>query len=122
MTDAYIASLGMISTPGATQAYNNCGHYCSAAFVAKLHNKTKTIDAYHQYLFTPLSITRIRRAISLVASQPADEAGTRIPTSRCYASQLSQSQRFVPDEYGSEQIESSKVAAGCRERRLTSRE
>ena len=122
MTDAYIASLGMISTPGATQAYNNCGYYLLGRVVAKLRNKTKTIDAYQQYLFTPLSITRIRRAISLVANQPADEARYRIPTCRCMRASCLRRRRSCPTSTARSRSKSWKAAGGCRGRPPTSRE
>jgi hypothetical protein len=45
-----------------------------ARVVGKLRNESAPIDAYQQYLLNPLSIARIRRAVSLVANQPCDEA------------------------------------------------
>ena len=73
MTDSYIASIPLVSNPGATQNYHNCGYHMLARIVAKLRNQSRPIDAYQQYLFSPLSINRIRRAVSLVADQPSDE-------------------------------------------------
>jgi CubicO group peptidase (beta-lactamase class C family) len=104
MTDSYIADLGMISAPGATQAYNNCGYYLLSRVVAKLRKKSKPIDAYQQYLFDPLSIARIRSAQSLIVDQPADEARYQDPDLLVFPSQMSDAQPFVPDEYGSEQV------------------
>jgi CubicO group peptidase (beta-lactamase class C family) len=104
MTDSYVASLGMISNPGVTQAYNNCGYYLLSRVVAKLRNQSKGIDAYHQYLFNPLSITRIRLAQSLVTDQLADEARYQAPALQVFPSQMSDAKPLVPDEYGSEQV------------------
>jgi CubicO group peptidase (beta-lactamase class C family) len=104
MTDSYIASLGLVSKPGDTQTYNNCGYYLLSRVVAKLRNASKAIDAYQQYLYKPLSITRIRRAESLIASQPSDEARYQEPNLKVLASQMSDVQPLVPDEYGSEQV------------------
>lgn len=104
MTDSYVASLGMISNPGASQTYNNCGYYMLSRVVAKLRQKSKAIDAYQQSLFTPLSITRIRRAQSLIADQPTDEARYQDPDLFVFPSQMSDAQPLVPDEYGSEQV------------------
>jgi len=104
MTGSYIADLGMISAPGATQAYNNCGYYLLSRVVAKLRKKSKPIDAYQQYLFDPLSIARIWSAQSLIVDQPADEARYQDPDLLVFPSQMSDAQPFVPDEYGSEQV------------------
>jgi CubicO group peptidase (beta-lactamase class C family) len=104
MTDSYVASLGLISDPGATQAYNNCGYYLLSRVVAKLRHKSKPIDAFKHSLFKPLSITRIRRAQSLIADQPADEARYQDPDLWVFPSQMSDAQPLVPDEYGSEQV------------------
>ena len=105
MTDAYVASLGLASTPGATQVYNNCGYYMLSRVVAKLRNKTLPIDAFQEALFPPLGITRIRRAASLVSAQPADEARYQGQTLALGTSQMSDSQPLVPLEYGTEQVE-----------------
>jgi CubicO group peptidase (beta-lactamase class C family) len=105
MTDAYVASLGLVSTPGGMQAYNNCGYYMLSRVVAKLRNKMLPIDAFQDFLFAPLGITRIRRAASLVSAQPADEARYRGPTLALGTSQMSNNQPLVPLEYGTEQVE-----------------
>jgi CubicO group peptidase (beta-lactamase class C family) len=104
-TDSYIASLGLVSKPGDTQAYNNCGYYMLSRIVAKLRNKAKPIDAFQDFLFAPLGITRIRRAASLVAAQPADEARYQSPTLSLGTSEMSSNQPLVPVEYGTEQVE-----------------
>ncbi len=105
MTDSYIASLRLQSNPGATQVYNNCGYYLLARVVAKLRGQSRPIDAYQQYLFNPLSITRIRRAVSLVADQPPDEARYQDYDLIVDASQMSEPQPLVPDMYGDLQLE-----------------
>ncbi len=79
MTNSYIASLGMVSTPGSSQVYNNCGYYLLGRVVAHLRGKTRPIDAYQGFLFDPLGIHRIRRATSLISAQPADEARYQDP-------------------------------------------
>ena len=105
MTDSYIASLTLQSTPGMTQNYNNCGYYMLSRVVAKLRGTAKPIDAIQQSLFNPLGITRIRRAASLVSAQPADEARYQNPTLALGASQMNPDQHLVPSEYGTEQVE-----------------
>jgi CubicO group peptidase (beta-lactamase class C family) len=105
MTDSYIASLALQSGPGATQQYNNCGYYLLSRIVAKKRGMAKPIDAFQQFLFNPLQITRIRRAASLVSAQPADEARYQSPTLSLGASQVTPDQRLVPVEYGTEQVE-----------------
>jgi CubicO group peptidase (beta-lactamase class C family) len=103
-TDSYVASLSLASTPGATQAYNNCGYYLLSRVVAKLRNKTLPIEAFQSSLLAPLGITRIRGAASLVSQQPADEARYQAPTLSLGQSQMSNDQPLVPLEYGTEQV------------------
>ena len=74
MTDSYIASLPLVSDPGAVQAYSDCGYYLLGRVVAHLRGKNSPIDAYTTYLLAPLSITRIRSAVDLVSAQQPDEA------------------------------------------------
>jgi CubicO group peptidase (beta-lactamase class C family) len=105
MTDSYVASLTLVSDPGSTQAYNNCGYYLLGRVVAKLRNQYRPIDAYQQYLFNPLSITRIRRGVSLLADQPADEARYQSHDLLVFPSQMSDAQPLVPDWYGTVQAE-----------------
>jgi CubicO group peptidase (beta-lactamase class C family) len=112
MTDSYIASFKLKSTPGLTQAYSSTGYYLLGRVVAKLRYPNipnpRTIDAL-QYLFDPLHITRIRRAQDLVVDQLTDEAryqNHQGPGSSLalLPSQLSNSQPLVPVQYGSQQI------------------
>ena len=112
MTDSYVASLPLQSDPGATQVYNNCGYDLLGRVVAKLHNQSRPIDAYQQYLFKPLSITRIRRAVSLVANQPLDEARYQNYDLPVYPSVMSDAQPLVPDVYGNVQLEIKEGAGG----------
>jgi CubicO group peptidase (beta-lactamase class C family) len=104
MTDSYVASLNLVSAPGATQAYNNCGYYLLSRIVAKKRNVALPVAAFQGSLFPPLGITRIRRAASLVADQPADEARYQSPTLTLGTSQMSNAQPLVPLEYGTEQV------------------
>jgi hypothetical protein len=53
MTDSYVASPGMISAPGAIQAYNNCGYYLLSRVVAKLRNAATPAEAYETHLSIP---------------------------------------------------------------------
>jgi CubicO group peptidase (beta-lactamase class C family) len=112
MTDSYIASLGMIDTPGNSQVYNNCGYYLLGRVAAKKRNKPRPIDAYQSFLFNPLSINRIRRATSLVANQPADEARYQDPNLAVATSVMTPDQPLVPSEYGTEQLEILEGAGG----------
>jgi CubicO group peptidase (beta-lactamase class C family) len=112
MTDSYIASLPLVSNPGATQVYNNCGYYFLARVIGKLRNVPLPIDAYQQYFFNPLSITRIRRGVSLVADQPPDEARYQNYDLPVYTSVMSDAQPLVPDVYGNVQLEIGEGAGG----------
>ena len=103
-TDSYVASLNLVSAPGATQAYNNCGYYLLSRVVAKLRNRASPADAFSDFLLKPLGITRIRRAASLVSQQPADEARYQSPSLALGTSQMSNDQPLVPLEYGTEQV------------------
>jgi CubicO group peptidase (beta-lactamase class C family) len=121
MCDAYVASLKLVSEPGSTQAYNNCGYYLLGRVVAKLRGRTRPIDAFRDFLFTPLHINRIRRAPSLIAGMPADEARYRahwnpkskdpydIPVAR---SVMSDAQPLVPLAYGTEHFERQEGGGG----------
>jgi CubicO group peptidase (beta-lactamase class C family) len=105
MTDSYIASLGLVSTPGSSQAYNNCGYYLLGRVVAHLRAKSRPIDAYQTALFDPLGIHRIRRAVSMVSAQPNDEARYQDPNIPVGPSEMTPGQPLVPSEYGTEQLE-----------------
>jgi hypothetical protein len=74
MTDSYIASLNLVSDPGAVQVYNNYGYYLLGRVVAHLRSKKSPIHAYAEHLLHPLGITRMRSAIDLVSDQRAHEA------------------------------------------------
>ena len=84
----------------APRRLHNCGYHLLGRVVAKLRNQSRPIDAYQQYLFKPLSITRIRRAVSLVANQPLDEARYQNYDLPVYPSVMSDAQPLVPDVYG----------------------
>ena len=105
MTDSYIASLGMVATPGSSQVYNNCGYYLLGRVVAHLRGKSRPIDAYQAALFDPLGIHRIRRAASLISAQPNDEARYQDPNIPVGPSEMTPDQPLVPSEYGTEQVE-----------------
>ena len=104
MTDSYIASFTLASPPGQTQVYSSTGYYLLGRVVAKLHGMNRPIDAYQQYLFNPLSITRIRRAQDLIVDQLKDEARYQDPNLNLARSAWSDSQPLVPQQYGSQEI------------------
>jgi CubicO group peptidase (beta-lactamase class C family) len=110
MTDSYLASLWLANAPGSVQNYNNTGYYFLGRIVAKLRNEKRPIDAYQKYLFDPLSITRIRRAASLLSDQPADEARYQEHDLNVYSSVMTDAQPLVPDTYGNVEWE---IQEGC---------
>jgi len=73
MVDSFIASLPMVTPPGAEQVYNNCGYYLLGRIVGKVRGAPTPMTAIQQHLCAPLQITRIRQARSLVADQLPDE-------------------------------------------------
>lgn len=81
-TDSFIAMLPLVSPPGLTFVYNNCGYYLLGRVVNKLRGTSRPIDAYQKHLFDPLQITRIRRAKDLIADQSPGRPDIRIPISR----------------------------------------
>lgn len=111
--DAYIASLAMAAgAPGAMQAYNNCGYYLLGRVVAKKRNRARPIDAFQDFLFDPLHIHRIRRATSLIANTPGDEARYRAQDIPVYPSIMSDAQPLVPMGYGTEHFERQEGGGG----------
>lgn len=113
MCDAYIASLQMgREDPGQSMAYNNCGYYLLGRIVAKVRNISRPIDAYQEYLFDPLSIYRIRRAPSLIASLPWNEARYRAHDIPVRHSIMSDTRPLVPLEYGTEHFERQEGGGG----------
>jgi CubicO group peptidase (beta-lactamase class C family) len=113
MTDSYIASLPLVTAPGATQVYNNCGYYMLARIIGKICNTySDPLTAYQTELLDPLSITRIRSGVSLVAYQPPDEARYQNYDLPVYSSVMSQAQPLVPDVYGNVQLEINEGAGG----------
>jgi CubicO group peptidase (beta-lactamase class C family) len=113
MTDSYIASLDMRKdNPGVSQCYNNCGYYLLGRIVAKLRGKDAPIDALQDFLFDPLHIHRIRRAPSLIATTPADEARYRAQDIPVYPSVMSDDRPLVPLGYGHEQYAKQEGSGG----------
>ncbi len=113
MCDSYIASLNLsLPDPGKAQAYNNCGYYLLGRVVAKKRGKTRPIDAFQTYLFDPLSIHRIRRAPTLIATMPADEARYRSHNIPVYPSVMSDDRPLVPLGYGTEHFERQEGGGG----------
>ena len=118
MTDAYLASLDLVSPPGKTYAYNNCGYYLLGRVVAKLAGDATPIAVFTRDLLAPLGVTRVRRARSLVADQSPDEA--RYTTNQngdhrdipLRPSVMSDDQPLVPVGYGSGELEISDGAGG----------
>jgi len=112
MAKAYVASLNLVSEPGARYEYNNCAHFMLGQVVAKMHGSATEVEALDKHLFAPLRITRIRRARSLLADQPPDEARYRvclghgdIRTLPLARSVMSDARPLVPVGYGHEEIE-----------------
>jgi CubicO group peptidase (beta-lactamase class C family) len=110
--DAYVASLSMTGAPGTAMSYNNCGYYLLGRVVAKKRNRARPIDAFQDFLFDPLSIHRIRRATSLIAATPADEARYRSQDIPVYPSVMSDAQPLVPLGYGTEHFERQEGGGG----------
>jgi CubicO group peptidase (beta-lactamase class C family) len=111
--DAYIASLNMTpGNPGTMMGYNNCGYYLLGRVVAKKRNRARPIDAFQDFLFDPLFIHRIRRATSLIASTPSDEARYRSQDIPVMASVMSDAQPLVPMGYGTEHFERQEGGGG----------
>ncbi len=104
-TDSYVASLMLDNKPGDVQIYNNCGYYMLARVVAKLRGTFTPVAAFDKFIFQPLGITRIRRAASLIAAQPAGEARYQSPTLALQLSDMTDARPLVPAEYGDEQLE-----------------
>jgi len=100
MVDAYIATLPLVSPPGATQAYNNTGYYLLGRVGARLLGAASAVDACAINLFPPLNITRIRSAVDLITAQPADEARYQATDLQIASSQQSPEQPWVQSGYG----------------------
>jgi CubicO group peptidase (beta-lactamase class C family) len=123
-TDAYIASLAAVTNPDVEQVYNNCGYYLLGRVLGKKRNRAAPIGALKDFLFEPLSITRIRLARSRVEHQPADEARYRITTQGSKdtndlrfnlgvgRSVMSDLQPMVPTGYGTEHYEKQEGSGG----------
>lgn len=112
MTDSYIASLDMMSDPGAAMGYNNCGYYLLGRILAKRRGKSAPIDALQDFLFDPLHIHRIRLAPSLIATTPADEARYRAQEIPVLQSVMSNDRPLVPLGYGHEQYAKQEGSGG----------
>ena len=123
-TDSYIASLAAVNDPGVMQAYNNCGYYLLGRVLGKKRNRAAPIGALKDFLFEPLSITRIRVAMSRVDMQPPNEARYRITTQGSNdtndlrfnlavgRSVMSDLQPLVPVGYGTEHYEKQEGSGG----------
>src|SRR5262249_31303811 len=123
-TDSYIASLAAVDDPGVKQDYNNCGYYLLGRVLGKKRNRAAPIGALKDFLFEPLSITRIRVAMSRVDMQLPDEARYRITTQGSTdtndvrfnlsvgRSVMSDLQPLVPSGYGTEHYEKQEGSGG----------
>lgn len=100
MVDSYIASLNLVSVPGATQVYNNTGYYLLGRVAAKLLGGSSAADACGKKLFPALNITRIRSAVDLLSAQPADEARYQATDLQVAPSQQTPQQPLVASGYG----------------------
>jgi len=105
MTDRYIASLPLVSAPGAEVVYNNAGYYLLGRVVAQLRGTSTLIAALESSLFGPLGISRIRDARSLQSAQQPNEARYQDFALQVGQSQLNNDQRLVPDVYGTLNLE-----------------
>jgi CubicO group peptidase (beta-lactamase class C family) len=112
MRDFFIASLDLVSNPGTTQAYNNCGYYLLGRVLAKKRNRSTAIDALNDFLFSPLHISRIRRGTSLIAVTPPDEARYRALDIPVVPSVMTNDRPLVPLGYGNEQYEDKEGSGG----------
>ena len=90
-TDSYVAGLHLVTDPGSTQAYSNCGYYLLGRVVAHLRGKSWPVDAYQSHLFSPLGITRIPGTVDLLSAQSGDEARYQCSTD------VDDNGRFSPD-------------------------
>jgi CubicO group peptidase (beta-lactamase class C family) len=123
-TDSYIASLPAVNDPGVMQTYNNCGYYLLGRILGKKRNRAAPIGALKDFLFEPLSITRIRVAMSRVDMQQPNEARYRITTQGSNdtndlrfnlsvdRSVMSDLQPLVPLGYGTEHYEKQEGSGG----------
>ncbi|MDB5910268.1 MAG: beta-lactamase [Massilia sp.] len=112
MCDAYIASLDMPTVPNMSLVYNNCAYYLLGRVVAKKRARAKPIDAFQDFLFDPLFIHRIRRAPSLIAATPQDEARYRSQDIPVLPSVMSDARPLVPLGYGTEHFERQEGGGG----------
>jgi len=122
MIDAYVASLKLDDNPGEKQVYNNCGAYMLGRVLAKVRRTATPIEAMQRHLFTPLGITRIRRARTLVGDQLPDEAryganavgaGAEVRLDLGLARSVMTNDRpLVPRGYGEEKYEDFEGAGG----------
>lgn len=103
-TDSFIAMLPLVSPPGLTFVYNNCGYYLLGRVVNKLRGTSRPIDAYQKHLFDPLQITRIRRAKDLIADQEPGEARYQDPDLTVHTSAFP-GEKLVPNYYGNHHLE-----------------
>jgi hypothetical protein len=72
----------------------------------------RPIDAYQSHLFDPLSIQRIRRATSLIAAMPSDEARYRGADIPVEPSVMSDDRPLVPLDYGTNHLERKEGSGG----------
>lgn len=103
-SDSFIATLPLVSHPGDSFVYNNCGYYLLGRVVKQLRGTERPIDAYQKHLFDPLHIQRIRRAKDLISEQQPGEARYQDPVLAVGAS-VFPGEKLVPSYYGTNHLE-----------------
>ena len=103
-SDSFIATIPLVSHPGDSSVYNNCGYYLLGRVVRQLRGTARPIDAYQKHLFDPLHIQRIRRAKDLIADQQAGEARYQDPM-LAVGTSVFPGEKLVPTYYGTDHLE-----------------
>lgn len=107
----------MITKPVVTDAarLDDCGYFLAGQIVKKLRGTSadkSLMEAVGPRLTTPLQITRVHAARSLVSTQPAGEARYHSRDLELHDTVMDESKTLVPREYGDEHLETMEGSGG----------
>ena len=110
MIARYMLTVGLRTQPN--DRLDDFGYFLAGEIIKRARGKPTLMAALADRLLTPLQITRLRTARSLLSAQPADEARYHPRDLGMTLSLMSPSRPIVPRGYGDEHFETRETSGG----------